>query len=86
MATVSDLWTMDKQETSLKSKRALDSALAQIERQFGKVIIEHLGPKGPFRTSRQARHEVFAVGHSLGHCARLAYWADHRDLRSGIFG
>ncbi|KKM01552.1 hypothetical protein LCGC14_1793310, partial [marine sediment metagenome] len=44
MATA-DLLTMDSKKTAEKQK-ALDSALAQIERQFGKGSIMKLGAEG----------------------------------------
>lgn len=76
---VADLLTMTDKRTAEKQK-ALDSALAQIERQFGKGSIMRLGADSPV-----TEIESTSTG-SLGWILRLESWfaqrAHYRNLWS----
>ena len=74
MATA-DLLTMTDKKSADKQK-ALDSALAQIERQFGKGSIMKLGDKGAVMDITASSTGVAGSGHCVGD-RRIADGADH---------
>ena len=73
-----DLLTMTDKKSADKQK-ALDSALAQIERQFGKGSIMKLGDEGAFRTSSASSTGSLGLDIALGH-RRSAHGADCGNL------
>ena len=74
MATA-DLLSMDDKKKAEKQK-ALDSALAQIERQFGKGSIMKLGGENAIRDIEIDVDRIAWSGHRVGD-RRVAQGADH---------
>ena len=76
---------MADNDTRSQRDKAVDSALKQIERNFGKGAIMRLG-------SGEAAQDVPAISTgSLGldiatGCGRSAPWPHHRNLRPRVFG
>jgi hypothetical protein len=66
---------------SADKQKALDSALAQIERQFGKGSIMKLGADNPVAGDRIDIHRVARARHRAGH-RRSAEGPDRRNLRA----
>ena len=66
----------------MDKSKALESALAQIERQFGKGSIMRLGADSPAMDIEATSTGSLGLDIALGH-RRSAERPDHRDLRAG---
>jgi hypothetical protein len=71
--------------TSADKQKALDSALAQIERQFGKGSIMKLGGENAMPDIEATSTGSLGLDIALG-IGGLPKGPDHRDLRSGKLG
>ena len=83
MATA-ELFQMDNKRDANKQK-ALDSALAQIERQFGKGSIMKLGADSPVQQIEGDLDRFDRTRYRAGHW-RFAQGPHHRDLRPRKLG
>ena len=68
----------------MEREKALEMALGQIEKQFGKGSVMRMGEKGSMAIETVPTGAL-ALDLALG-VGGLPPWSCHRDLRSGVLG